>query len=144
MRGITIIMGVVLLAVTSGCAQLGPRTEDLPAYVDGYQTYINQKQAEDVIYTEAADGTNVTFTLSITGAEKVAIAGIVPQRSIMPKNPSTAEKVIDATKDVVKTAGMVYLGAEVARELGATPKTVSPEVVTQEVPVFVGPEGPLP
>jgi hypothetical protein len=113
----------------------------MPAYVEGYKTFIQQRQAEDVVY---AEGTNVTFSLNITGATKVSIAGIVPQRSIMPKNTSTSEKLIDATGSLLKTGAGVYLGSVVAKELASTPKTVSPEIVRQEVPVFVGPEGVLP
>ena len=134
------VLATMLPLLLTGCAQLGPKTEALPAYVDGYKAFIGQKQAEDVIY---ARGTNVSFSINITGATSVGIAGIVPQRSIMPKEASTTEKLIDAGAGILKTAGGVYLGTVVAHELGSTPKTVEPTVVTKEVPVFIGPTGPI-
>ena len=138
MKVVLPVIGLMLIG--TGCGSLGPSPDTMPAYVEGYKTFIGQKQAEDVIY---ARGTNVTFSVNITGATEVGIAGIVPQRSIMPKEASTTEKLIDAGAGVLKMAGGVYLGSVVAGELGRTPKTVEPTVVTKEVPVFIGPTGPI-
>ena len=86
------IAALIVVAVMTGCAGMGPNASELSHYVDGYETFIGQRQAEDVIYAEAAEGTNVTFSLIITGAEKVAIAGIVPQRSSSPFPTWPAER----------------------------------------------------
>jgi hypothetical protein len=36
----TMMMGTVILVATSGCAQFGPGVETMPAYVEGYKTFI--------------------------------------------------------------------------------------------------------
>lgn len=128
MKHKSIIIAVLLVSVCgAGCA-----TNSVPADTNRmYETYVNQPPTAELLTIRAPAGQ--TIKLSVEGAEFISVSTLLTPKSILPKDPSTMERLIDGTASVLKWGIGGYYSSKILSEAFAVPKTVDPLVVNPEI-----------
>ena len=125
MKYMVAILSVVLL---SGCMS----QRALDNALEAYKTYQSQPHEVELLSIEAAEGKELSF--SVTGAKSVRLATAAVPRQILPRNPTEMEVAGDIVKDVAIAAGAIGI----VQSLGS-PKVVQvpTQVLTQPKPIIV-------
>lgn len=121
------IMGATLL--TTGCVSTTPLDPNKVA-----QHYYTQDDEIEVIEMEFGPEGG-----SITGLTSFKARNIKPHKSIMHGPQGMGSKVLDGAVEIGKWS----IGAAVMGKALDKPRTVSPQIVDREVPIFVPVDAPM-
>lgn len=122
----TFTMFAVIAALGSGCAS-GPSVDMNRVY----DTYVNQPPTAELLTIRAPAGQ--TVSLSVEGAEFISVSTLLTPKSILPKDPSTMERVIDGVVSVAKWGIGGYYSSQILQTALEAPQTVDPVVVEPTV-----------
>lgn len=122
-----LLLAVTPLIILTGCAT-GPKMDvtHVPYW------FYNQPNNTQVL---KVTGTNIT----ISGVSSFEVWMPVPPKSMIPRDPTIVEKIVDGTVSFGKFYTGMYFGSGMFKDAMAQPRTVDPLVVEPTIVTVPGP-----
>lgn len=101
-----VLLSVTVVAFMTGCGTFGPTGEQTKAMKEGYKAWVEQPR---YISPVEADGTNMTVTVSVTGAHHFALNSAVDPLPMLPRDPTMWEEAGETVRATLPIAAGAYL-----------------------------------